>query len=175
MIDWILKLIKGRPEPLPLSHPLFTTVDSGFQLYVKLVSENPEWDDDRIIEELQNQEVEKELAQELAYFVPSAFGRPIVKSMGVSLSDDYILNNTFDNSRKKLPLANVMSFAWANNKIEEFRVPERFETFMLIAQRSAEMSSVNSTSQAGVAIKNLAGSACGPTIVTMRKVSNPKV
>jgi hypothetical protein len=157
-----------REELLHRSHPLFKTIDAGFQIYIEVVSTNSSWQDDHLEEELRKRGVEPNLAEELVAFVPMAFGREIVHQVGLKCHDNYVRHNLNDGSEQELPLNKEMVFAWAKAMIGEYRTAERNEVFKLIACRSSELNAVNNALNSGMTVEGLQTSTMGPTHVFFR-------
>jgi hypothetical protein len=161
----------GREEMLEGLHPLFRTVDAGFQVYIDLVSANPSLSDNNLEAELRRRGVEPALAQELVSFVPIAFGREVVQQLGVKCSDLYRMHNLLDGSEMDLPLANEVVFCWAKAMIGEYRNADRNEIFMLIASRSAELDAVNNALHGGVSGEQLRECTLGPALVSFHRAA----
>ena len=150
-------------------HPIFRQVDAGFHTYLEILTDNPEWKDGRIEQEMVRRGVETGFAAECVTFGPMAWGRAVAEQLGVTCSPLFRLHSLIDDSRREMPLANELAYAWARQMIGFYRTPERNEVFKLVSTRSAELGAISKALHAGTSIEDLRQSRLQPSIVYLRR------
>ncbi len=165
----ILAWPEEREELLAKQHAVFREVDTGFHMYLEIITANPLWDDDRIEQELIRRGIEAGLAEECVTFGPMAWGHEVAEQLGVVCSPLYRLHSMIDGGEQDMPLANELVYAWARAMIGLYRIPGRNEVFNLVSRRSAEVNAINNALRGGVSVADMRGSKLQPSLVHFRR------
>jgi hypothetical protein len=147
-------------------HPVFRELDTAVAHYIDLVRDSPQLSDEELENRLTALEVEESVAHGCITFVPLAFGRAIVKDLGVSVPDSYIEYDLSTKQQTEKPLGEQFEFIWAKSVLDIYRQsPEYNSAFKTIAVRSAEVDAINSALHGGCTEEDLRESNLGPPTV----------
>lgn len=155
-----------RQSRLSNLHPVFREVDRAVHAYVEVLRAEPSLEDQQIQRELLASGVEPSVAVGCVTFVPLAFGRTIVRDLGVEPADSYVEHDPANSTEREKPLGEQLEYIWSKSVADLYaRSDEYGEAFGTIATRSAEVDAINNALHSGCDPESLRGAALDPPIV----------
>jgi hypothetical protein len=160
----MLDIHAEREAMLQDLHPVFREVDQAVDAYIELVRVNPESTDEELREQLYDQGIEPSLARACVIFVPMAWGRLILKDLGMTPPETFIEHDRSNGQQVEKKYADQMEFVWAKTIAGLYwQSPEYSPVCQLIATRSAEIDAVNNALNGGITEEQLRETEFAPT------------
>jgi hypothetical protein len=155
MRDYMARLL-GRDTSAGDEHARILA-DTGRLL--RILSEQPQLDDDALVDQLVAAGVDRQRAWRLLTFVPLAFGRHLIESLGIETPPPTYLRRDARGRETKRNLRDEAEFRAASDHIADFAGHPGLEDATL---RSPEVNAVNDLFNAGSEAKDVA---LGETVI----------